>query len=89
MTYCPFSKYSDIFGFPNSGIHQYRLFDVAIVDYGSTIILSFIIKIITNIPIELATIISFTLGIIMHILFGVETNFNNVFLKKCTLQKLF
>ena len=79
MTFCPFSKYSDIFGNPNTGVHQYRLFDVALVDYVSTIIVSFFLTKVTNIPIELSTIILFTLGIILHILFGVNTNFNKYF----------
>lgn len=83
MSFCPFIKYNNIFGIVNKGVHSYRIFDVALIDYILTIILSFIIKIITNIPIELSTIISFTLGIFMHILFGITTNFNKYFNIKC------
>ena len=81
--FCPFSKYSDIFQKPNTGVHQYRLFDVALVDYITTIILSFFLTKVTNIPIELSTIILFSLGIILHILFGVNTNFNKYFNISC------
>lgn len=73
MSYCPFSKWKNMFGKPNHGIHAIRFNNVAIVDYFITIIMSFMLTAITKIPVELTTIFSFALGIISHILFGVNT----------------
>jgi tetrahydromethanopterin S-methyltransferase subunit C len=74
MTLCPFSKYSNIFGKPNTGVHSIQFMNVAMFDYILTIILAFVMAYITNIPTELTTIFCFIVGIICHILFGVKTN---------------
>ena len=37
---CPFAKYSDIFGKPNTGFHSSRIFDIAINDLFGTILIS-------------------------------------------------
>jgi hypothetical protein len=74
MTTCPFSKYSNIFGKENTGVHSIRFMNVAIIDYIMTIILAFFISYITRVPAELTTIFCFLAGIICHILFGVKTN---------------
>lgn len=74
MTFCPFSKYSNIFGKPNTGVHSIQFMNVAIIDYIMTIILAFFISYITHVPAELTTIFCFIAGIICHILFGVKTN---------------
>lgn len=68
------NKWKNIFGRPNTGVHSYRFMNVAMFDYVGTIIIAFIISWITKIPVELTTIFSFAIGIISHILFGVETN---------------
>lgn len=74
MNICPFSKYKSVFGFPSQGIHKYRFLDTAIVDYILTIIASCITTYFSKIPLVLTTIIWFILGIVFHILFGIETN---------------
>ena len=74
MTICPLSKYSNIFGKPNTGLHQYRILDTAIVDYIGTIIIAMIITYFTDIPLVITTILSFVISILLHILFGVATN---------------
>ena len=80
---CPFKKYSDIFGLPNTGAHSYRILDTAIIDYILTILLAIFLTHITKIPLVITTIFSFILGIILHILFGVETNTLKYFGIKC------
>ena len=40
-----FCEYSDIFGNPNEGVHSYRLFNVAIVDVGLTILVAYLLSI--------------------------------------------
>lgn len=74
MTYCPFSTYNNIFGAINTGVHSYRIFDTAIVDYILTILLSIITTGLTKVPIAVTTIIWLTISIILHTLFGVESN---------------
>jgi hypothetical protein len=83
MNVCIFSKYRDIFGKPNTGVHRYRIMDVAMVDYIMTIIGAFILSYLTYIPVEITTIFLFLSGIILHIIFGVETN-TSKFIKKIT-----
>lgn len=80
---CPFKKYSQIFGIPNEGAHSYRFLDTAVVDYILTILLAFFLSYMTKLPLVITTILSFLLGIILHILFGVETNTLKYFGIKC------
>ena len=71
---CPLSKYKDLFGKPGTGTHQYRFMDTAILDYVITIAAAIVISYVTKVPLVLMTIILFSLGIIVHILVGIETN---------------
>lgn len=75
-------KYKDMFGKPGQGIHSYRIFNIAIVDFVLTLILAFIIyslnvhyKVhngnIYGFIVDLLGI--FLLGIVMHRLFCVNT----------------
>ena len=74
MNVCPFKKYKDILGVPRTGLHSYRVFDTAVVDYILTILVSIVTTYLTKIPLVVTTIIWLILGVILHILFGVETN---------------
>ena len=71
---CLFSKYKDIFGLPSQGVHAYKFLNTAIVDYILTIILAIVVSTVTSFPLVLSTISMFVLGIIMHVLFDIETN---------------
>ena len=42
------SEYKDIFGAPNTGVHSYRLFDVAIIDLALTIAVAYLITYMTH-----------------------------------------
>ena len=74
MNICPFKKFKNIFGLPNQGLHKYRFLNTPIIDYVFSIIGSFLLTYYTKIPADLTTIFVFSLGIISHILFGVNTN---------------
>lgn len=74
MNICPFSLYKNILGIPGKGVHKYRFLDSAIIDYLLTIIVAGITTYISKIPLVLTTILWLVLGIVFHILFGVETN---------------
>lgn len=69
-----FSQYKNILGKPKEGVHKYRFMDVALFDYLLTIIGAFIITYLTTIPVEITTIFLFSLGILLHLLFDVNTN---------------
>ena len=72
---CPFKKFKNLFGIEKKGIHKYRFTeDTAILDYFITIVGCLIISHFTKIPLVLTTIIVLLLGILVHALFGVQTN---------------
>ena len=71
---CPFSKYSEIFGKQNEGVHSSRFLDVATIDYFLSILGAIVISFFTKIPLVLTTIIVLVLGIILHMLFGINTS---------------
>lgn len=70
---CYFSKYKDIFGKPNEGAHSYRIFDIAIVDVISTIIVGIIISYFGHYKLWKVLAILFLAGILLHRLFCVRT----------------
>jgi len=72
---CPFKEFKGLFGIEKKGIHIYRFSeDTAIFDYGITIIGCLLLSHFTKIPLVLTTIVVLLLGILIHLLFGVETN---------------
>jgi len=77
-----FCKYSTIFGYPNQGIHSYRLFNIAIVDVIGTLFIGYIINKITKIKLYIINIVLFIIGIIMHKIFCVNTTINKLLFSK-------
>ena len=71
---CPFKKYKHLFGIPGKGLHKYTFLQTAIVDYILSLLLAAVIAYITSIPFVLTTIAILLMGILCHILFGVQTN---------------
>ena len=71
-------KYKDIFGEPNTGLHKYRIKDIAIVDILALLISSYIISYKYNICIIKTIIILFLLGIILHRIFCVRTTIDKI-----------
>ena len=71
---CIFKEYKDIFGEIGKGLHQYRFLNTALVDYIVTILLAILLTYLTDIPLVLTTIGLLVLGLILHYLFGVNTN---------------
>jgi len=80
---CPFKKFKDVLGVPGTGAHSIRFLDTAIVDYILTIIVSIVTTYFTSIPLVLTTLFWLILGIILHILFGVQTNTVKLLNIKC------
>ena len=66
----PFCPYRDIFGKVKTGVHQYRIFDIAVVDVLGTVLIAFLIS---RKHFIYVLIVLFILGIILHRLFCVRT----------------
>ena len=71
---CIFKQYKDIFGSPGKGVHSYRFLGASLVDYSITILGAMLITYLTDIPLVITTIVLLILGVILHYLFGVQTN---------------
>ena len=71
-------KYKNIFGVPGTGIHSYRIFNLAILDIIITIILGYIISILTKYKLSNTLIVLFLLGIIVHRIFCVRTTIDKL-----------
>ena len=69
-------KYADVFGKPNTGIHSYRVFNIAIVDLGMTIIVCCIIAYFLKFNIWITILVGLLFGIIAHRVFCVNTTIN-------------
>ena len=72
------SKYKDIFGKPNTGVHKYRIFNIAIVDVSFTIIVAYGISWFFKFPFLITLGLLFLLGIILHRLFSVRTTVDKI-----------
>jgi fatty acid desaturase len=66
-------KYKDALGKPKTGIHSYRIFNIAIADVIMTIIASLIISYFFKFNFWITLIILFLLGILLHRIFCVKT----------------
>lgn len=74
--YC---KYSDIFGKVKSGIHSYRVFDIAIMDVIFTFIGAFLLQLLfPNINFFVILLMLFIIGIGLHRLFCVRTTIDKL-----------
>ena len=74
--YC---KYKDLFGKVNTGLHSYRVFNIAIIDVLCTILGAYLINLLLptyNYYLILLTL--FFLGIILHRLFCVRTTIDKL-----------
>lgn len=68
-----FCQYKDILGKVGKGVHKYRIFNIAIIDFLLVIIFGFIISYIFHTNIWLVILILFVIGIIAHRIFCVRT----------------
>lgn len=74
VSICPLKRFKDVLGVPGTGAHSIRFLDTAMVDYILTIIVSIVTTYFTSLPLVLTTLFWLILGIILHIIFGVQTN---------------
>lgn len=71
-------KYKHIFGVENTGVHQYRLFGIAVVDLIATILGVAIIYYFTGFNFWILLFIAILSGIVLHRLFCVNTTINKL-----------
>ena len=76
-----FCKYKDILGKPKTGLHSYRVFNVAIIDVLLTVLLAKFVQyyILEKYDFWVILICTFILGVIMHRIFCVKTSFDKLF----------
>ena len=72
------SKYKDIFGEPNTGLHSIRIFNIAIIDVLMTIIAAYIISYFTGYSFYIVLFVLFLLGIFLHRIFSVKTTIDKL-----------
>jgi len=71
-------KYKNMFGAPNTGVHSYRLFNVAIVDLAMTVIGAYIISVLIKKPFFNTFLVVFVIGIILHRMYCVRTTLDKL-----------
>jgi hypothetical protein len=71
-------KYKDFFGKPNTGLHRYRIFDIAMVDVAVTIFFGYIISLFVDISLWIILVVLFITGIVAHRLFCVRTRLDKM-----------
>lgn len=76
MSLCNFS---DIFGKPRTGVHSFRIFDIAIIDFLMTIIGGIIIAKYMKWNYIKTILLLFLIGHLSHLLFCVDTTFVKIF----------
>lgn len=69
----PLCEFSGIFGYPNVGVHSYRIFNIAIIDVLFTVIGAYFIAKLMRWNFPKTLIGLFILGIVAHRLFCVRT----------------
>lgn len=70
--------YKNQFGEPGTGVHSYRIFDIAVVDLGLTIIVALILSWLFKWNFLTVLLILIVLGIILHRMFCVNTTVNKL-----------
>lgn len=67
------TKYADIFGKPETGVHKFRLFNIALIDLFLTIVFCYGIAYYFNYSFYKLFIILMVLSVFFHYIFGVKT----------------
>jgi hypothetical protein len=75
-------KYKNMFGAPGEGAHSYRVFDLAIVDVVTTLIVAMLISNYYNYNFYKTSAYLFLIGIIAHRMFCVRTTIDKLLFPK-------
>lgn len=66
------------FSIPNTGIHKYRVLNIAIVDVIFTVLFAWIISYYIKYPFWLILLVLFLVGIITHRIFRIRTTIDKM-----------
>jgi hypothetical protein len=71
-------KYADMFGAPRTGVHSYRVLDVAVVDYVLTVVAALAVQhyLLPDWNRYLVILMFQLMGIVAHRVFCVKTKFD-------------
>lgn len=81
-------KYKDIFGKEKTGIHKYRVFDIAIFDVLGTLMLAYVFSHLFKTSFLAMCVIMFVVAILIHRLFCVNTTINKMIFGHTSLHTL-
>lgn len=70
------TQYSDVLGKPGTGLHAYRLCNIAIVDVLLTVFVAYTIHCVFRVSFWWTLLSLFVIGIALHWFFGVPTTVN-------------
>lgn len=71
-------KYSDMFGAPGTGVHSYRFFDIAVIDYSLTVVVAILISYYYKWNFTYVLVGLFLFGIVAHRVFCVRTTIDRM-----------
>jgi len=66
-------KYSDMFGAPGTGVHSYRVFNIAVIDYSLTVVTAVLLSYHYKWNFTYVLVGLFLSGIVAHRVFCVRT----------------
>jgi hypothetical protein len=72
------SRYANVFGAPKTGLHSYRVLNIAIFDLILTIAVAILISNYFGIKVFITLTSLLIMGIVLHYLFNVPTTINKV-----------
>lgn len=67
---------STMFGEPRTGLHAYRIFDIAVVDLGATIATSYVISNYYETDFKRTSLSMILLGVVVHKILRIDTGLN-------------
>jgi fatty acid desaturase len=73
MEFTALCKYKNLFGKPNEGVRQYRIFDIALFDTVVVILIGILLAFVIKVNVWIVLAVLFISGIIAHRLFCVRT----------------
>lgn len=71
-------KFSEIFGKPSEGVHNIRIFNIAIIDVIGTIFLAYFLSHWLELNFGISLILCFASGVFFHRLFCVRTTIDKL-----------
>ena len=72
---CP---YKNMFGAPNTGLHSYRIMDIAIVDVLLTLLVAWMLSYMSGVEYWKMALGMFVFGIVLHRVFCVRTTLDKL-----------